>query len=458
MYLTFHKRMRTSIPSAFRPLDARLPPFDLYRLLHDRYRTSFILESAVGESRTVAYSFLGAQPECVLRCRDGKVEGGEGLDHLREAPIDFLRAFMDERLQDDQSFPFLGGLVGYFSYEFASLTESSFIGRRHARFPVFELGYYPSGIVYDHSTFRAYQLGDDGGLAELIEGGLPDSETNMTVGRCRHHCSQEEYESAVELAKGRILEGEAFQVVLSRGVEHAFDGDPLALYALLRTINPSPYMFHLDFGERQVLGSSPETLVSLQRGQVTTFPIAGTRPRGSCAREQRRLREEMLMDEKERAEHCMLVDLARNDLNKVCELDSVHVPEFMRVDAFSHVQHIVSKVQGSLAPGKGAVEVLAAVFPAGTVSGAPKPRAMEIIAELEGRARGPYAGGVGYLSLNGNMDSAIAIRSAFCAEGRLLLQAGAGIVADSDPHREYLETEHKLGALQSVLSALEAGA
>jgi len=193
-------------------------------------------------------------------------------------------------------------------------------------------------------------------------------------------------------------------------------------------------------------------LVTVRGREATTFPIAGTRPVGAGTKEHRRLREEMLLDEKERAEHCMLVDLARNDLGKVSEFGSVHVPEFMTVASYSHVQHIVSKVMGTLAPGLEAVDALAAVFPAGTLSGAPKPRAMEIIAELEDGARGAYGGGVGYLSLNGNLDSAITIRSAFISDDRLTLQAGAGIVADSDPHREFLETEHKLGALTAALA------
>lgn len=440
-----------------RRLDINVPPFDLYRALAPGFDASFILESAVGESRTVAHSFLGFGPELVLKCKGGKVEGGEGLDHLREKPMAFLKAFMDERSIEDQTFSYLGGLVGYFSYEFSGLTEPSFIGKEDRDFPVFELGFYSEGIVYDHSSFRAYHFGDaDSALLEALGSHRSAKEPRISFGAEREVSSRNEFEGAVIEAKRRIFDGEIFQVVLSRGNERSYDGNPLALYAALRATNPSPYMFYLDHGPRTVLGSSPETLVSLRKGELTTFPIAGTRPIGAAPKETRRFREEMLRDEKERAEHCMLVDLARNDIGKVCEVETVHVPEFMQVESFSHVQHIVSKVQGTLAKGKGAVDALAALFPAGTVSGAPKPRAMEIIAELEGRARGPYAGGVGYLSLNGNLDSAIAIRSAFCAEGVLRTQAGAGIVADSDPSREYLETEQKLGALNASFSMLEA--
>ena len=442
-----------------RPLDVHLPPYELYKSLAHHFENSFILESAVGDSRTVAYSFLGFGPECVLRCSKGKVHGGEGLDHLRQEPMEFLRSFLKERGIGDQTFSYLGGLVGYLSYEFASLTERSFIGEEHADFPVFELGYYPEGVIYDHSSFRAFYFGNgEGELLEALGATEPIEAPRMRLGTSRTRTSQEDFEEAVVEAKTRILAGEAFQIVLSRGLEHDYSGDPLALYSALRATNPSPYMFYLDLGPRKVLGSSPETLVSLRKGELSTFPIAGTRPTGSGAREQRQYREEMLRDEKERAEHCMLVDLARNDLGKVCELESVHVPQFMQAESFSHVQHIVSKVQGTLAKGKDAVDALAAMFPAGTVSGAPKPRAMEIIAELEGAPRGPYAGGVGYLSRNGNLDSAITIRSAFCTNDLLHLQAGAGIVADSDPTREYLETEQKLKALSASISRLGGSA
>ena len=458
MYSIFHFCMSSNTTRPYlRPLDVRLPPFELYKRLSPEFKGSFILESAVGESRTVAHSFLGFGPALVLRCSKGRVEGGEGLDHLREDPLGFLKAFIKQSRRDDRRFPYLGGLVGYLSYEFAGLTEDSFPGREHDRFPIFELGFYPEGIIYDHSSFQAYYFGDgESELLEALKAIPPCEEPVMEVGAPRNPTSQEAYEQAVGEAKERILAGEAFQVVLSRFLEYEYQGDPLALYSALRDTNPSPYMFYLDLQGRKVLGSSPETLVSLRQAEVTTFPIAGTRPSGKSQRERRRFREEMLLDDKERAEHCMLVDLARNDLGKVCELDSVHVPEFMQAVSFSHVQHIVSKVQGTLGKGKDAVDALAAVFPAGTVSGAPKPRAMEIIAELEGRARGPYAGGVGYLSLNGDMDSAITIRSAFCVDRRLHIQAGAGIVADSDPTREYLETEHKLEAMRAALAQVRA--
>ncbi len=430
-----------------------IPPFELYRRLKSEYDHSFMLESAVGDQRTVAYSFLGFGPEQILRCQNGHVEGGEGLDHLRERPMDFLRHFMAQHRIDSNLFPYVGGLVGYLSYEFTSQVEPSFPSMRSPDFPEFELGLYEDGIIFDHSSFRAYYFtnGEKGELTELLDSLPSPKEVDLDAGRLRSNLPQDRFEEAVAEAKERIFAGEAFQVVLSRALSSPCSGDPLALYSDLRQSNPSPYMFYLDFDRRQVLGSSPETLVTVRGREATTFPIAGTRPLGVGSKGRRQMREEMLLDEKERAEHCMLVDLARNDIGKVSEFGSVYVPEFMRVETFSHVQHIVSKVQGTLRPEMQALDALAAVFPAGTVSGAPKPRAMEIIAELEGVPRGPYAGGVGYLSFNGNLDSAITIRSAFVNEGNLRLQAGAGIVADSDPRREFEETGQKLGALMDAL-------
>jgi anthranilate synthase component 1 len=230
-----------------------------------------------------------------------------------------------------------------------------------------------------------------------------------------------------------------------------FSGDLLAVYERLRELNPSPYMYYLDFGEVQIAGSSPETLLAVQGDLLVTYPIAGTRPVGSHRKEEEAYKEELLTDEKELAEHNMLVDLARNDIGRVARFGSVKVPEYLQIERFSHVQHIVSRVEGRLLSGKDPLDAFAALFPAGTVTGAPKIRAMEIIAELEESSRGPYAGIVGYFSLNGNMDSAITIRTIFSKDSRLYLQAGAGIVADSIAEREWKETQDKLGALIAAL-------
>ncbi|WP_162137690.1 anthranilate synthase component I family protein [Methanomassiliicoccus luminyensis] len=435
-------------------LDLALPPFEAYRRLRPGFKSSFMLESAVGGAKTVAYSFMGFGPSEIISCKDGKVSGGIGLDHLRERPVDFLRATCKDFTLPITMFPFAGGLVGYFSYEFARQAEPASVRPFPSEFPEFELGLYRECLIYDHSNFQAYYLGigkEEGALLEHVAALREPDPRGFKADAPRSETTQEAFEEGVQTVKSRITDGETFQTVISRRLASGYRGDLLNLYEALRTLNPSPYMFYLDFGERTVLGSSPETLLTVRGREATTFPIAGTRPLGSGLRERKRYREDLLHDEKERAEHAMLVDLARNDLGRVCEGGSVGVPEYMRVEEFSHVQHIVSKVQGTLAKGCEPVDALCSVFPAGTVSGAPKPRAMEIIGEVEGVSRGPYAGGVGYISMNGNLDSAITIRSAFATGGKLYFQAGAGIVADSDPAKEFQETEQKLGALRSAL-------
>jgi len=261
---------------------------------------------------------------------------------------------------------------------------------------------------------------------------------------------------AVRKAKEHIAAGDIFQVVLSRQHSAPCAADPFAVYRALRMVNPSPYMFFLKDGTSAVAGASPEMLVRVEGRRVETRPLAGTRPRGATAEEDRRLEEELLRDEKERAEHLMLVDLGRNDLGRVCEFRSVQVPELMKVERYSHVAHLVSSVTGDLAPGKDALDALVAAFPAGTLSGAPKIRAMEIIDDLEPARRGLYGGALGYLDLRGNLDFCIAIRTVFLEGGRATLQAGAGIVADSDPEAELRETEAKAGAMIEALRLAEA--
>jgi anthranilate synthase component I len=439
------------LPITVRRLDVNLTPMELYRRARPEFNTSFILESSVGTTRTVAYSILGFGPSDVFVCRDGSVSGGEGDDHLRQDPAGFLRQVSSHYDIPFHQFPFAGGLVGYFSYEFVQRIEPS-VRPLPSEFPEFELGLYNECVIYDHSNFKVYLLsvGEPGELGEIISTAPQPAEQDLTVGEPVQVTGKEEFEEGVRTVKERINSGESFQTVVSRRVSIPYSGDLINMYAALRELNPSPYMFFLDFGPRTVLGSSPETLLTVRGREATTFPIAGTRPMGTGA-DRHRLRQELLDDDKERAEHAMLVDLARNDLSRVCQGGSVSIPEYMRVEEFSHVQHITSKVQGILRDDCTALDALLAVFPAGTVSGAPKPRSMEIIAEVEGRGRGPYAGGVGYLSYNGDLDTTITIRSAFASEGMLHLQAGAGIVADSQPTKEFEETDHKLGAMRAAL-------
>jgi anthranilate synthase component 1 len=260
----------------------------------------------------------------------------------------------------------------------------------------------------------------------------------------------------VRKAKEHIAAGDIFQVVLSRQHSAPCAADPFAVYRALRMVNPSPYMFFLKDGTSAVAGASPEMLVRVEGRRVETRPLAGTRPRGATLEEDRRFEQELLRDEKERAEHLMLVDLGRNDLGRVCEFNSVQVPELMKVERYSHVAHLVSSVTGDLAPDKDALDALVAAFPAGTLSGAPKIRAMEIIDDLEPARRGLYGGALGYVDLRGNLDFCIAIRTVFLEGGRATLQAGAGIVADSDPAAELRETEAKAGAMIEALRLAEA--
>ncbi len=437
-------------------LDLGLTPAELYDRLSCISKTSFLLESAVGSERTVSYSFMGFQPEYVVRCVKGRVEGGPDCDIPWNDPIGYINRLSSKDPVKDVRFPFLGGLVGYFSYDFARFIEPSTGMTGTGSFPDFELGMYKEGIIFDHSSFQAYYFSVDGAdrLKLLLADSLPEARKEpFRAGELVPDMSQERYEKIVSVCRERISAGEAFQIVASRSLSSTCSGNSLDLYRSLRELNPSPYMFYFDFDGRVVLGSSPETLVTVRKGEVITFPIAGTRPLGITPKEKRAYREDMLADEKERAEHCMLVDLARNDVGKVCEIGSVHVPAFMQVEEFSHVQHMVSKVQGTLEQGRTSFDAFCALFPAGTVSGAPKPRAMEIIQELEQSSRGPYAGAVGYISLNGNLDSAIAIRSAFISSERIYIQAGAGIVADSDPAKEYVEAENKLMAVKKAIEA-----
>jgi anthranilate synthase component 1 len=270
--------------------------------------------------------------------------------------------------------------------------------------------------------------------------------------------SPQEYKRAVLAAKEYIAAGDAFQVVLSQRLSRRTEADPFSVYRALRMLNPSPYMFYLDLGGFQLAGSSPEMLVRLEEGRAETRPIAGTRPRGSTEEEDEAIVASLLADPKERAEHVMLVDLGRNDLGRVCRFGTVRVPLNMGVEKYSHVVHIVSSVQGELAPGQDAFSLLRACFPAGTLTGAPKIRAMEIINELEGLRRGPYGGAVGYFGYSGNMDTCITIRTLVMAGGVAYLQGGAGIVADSDPDYEYRETLKKTEVLESALRVAEAQA
>jgi anthranilate synthase component 1 len=325
--------------------------------------------------------------------------------------------------------------------------------RDDLQLPDFEFGVYDDGIVFDHLSGQAYYYWYKKNRIREIHR-LLDRKTEskvVTASDLHINMTRDRFMNNVRKAKRYIRAGDIFQTVLSKRFEFSFKGDLINFYKALREINPSPYMYFLKMKERAIVGSSPEMLGRVDGENAETFPIAGTRPIGKNHTEEKRLARELISDPKERAEHVMLIDLARNDLGKVCQFGTVTVPDFMTVQKYSHVQHIVSRVMGRLRSDCDAIDVFKAVFPAGTVSGAPKKRAMEIIDELEPCRRGPYAGAVGYFSYNGNADFAITIRTLITNRNRGFIQAGAGIVADSNPAREWSETEHKASALLHAL-------
>ncbi len=369
-------------------------------------------------------------------------------------PLSIIQQVVQNYAVSNQAFRFVGGAVGYISYDairhWERLPEEV---KDDLGFPDAQMGIFDDGIVFDHKRNVAYYYSvGENRYEDVTALGKQSVESELlSFKRPRVNVSQEIFESAVERAKEYVRQGDIFQVVLSKRFDFQIKGDLIGFYRCLRDINPSPYMYFFKSGSRQIVGSSPEMLVRVENRRIETFPIAGTRPISESPDENERLAEELLADPKERAEHVMLVDLARNDVGKVAEYGSVRVPEFMRVQKYSHVQHIVSRVVGNLWEGFESYDAVKAVFPAGTVSGAPKPRAMEIIEELEPVRRGPYAGAVGYFSYNGNADFAIAIRTLFADRDKAHIQAGAGIVADSVPEREWFETEQKAEALMNAL-------
>jgi anthranilate synthase component 1 len=436
---------------------------------------AFLLESVEGGEKVGRYSFIGVGPFLSLRAYEDRVElRGDGAPEVRHAdPLAVLRELLARnRPTGTDGLPrFAGGAVGYFGYDLVRRFER--LPRRppdDLALPVCYLVFADAVVVFDHvrHTIRiiANALVDGDGSAayrqaverveslyERLRAPLVLPEMAGRVERLQQtEMPVADFVAAVQQGKEYVRAGEIFQVVLSRRFSLEAPGvDGLDVYRALRMVNPSPYMFFLDFDGVQIAGSSPELLVRREGDLVETRPLAGTRPRGRDEEDDRRLEAELLADEKERAEHIMLVDLGRNDLGRVCRYGTVEVNELMTTERFSHVMHIVSNVRGRLRPGRDALDVLQACFPAGTVTGAPKVRAMEIIDELEPVARGPYAGAVGYVGFSGNMDTCITIRTIVMAGGRAYLQAGAGIVADSVPEREYVETVNKARALVRAL-------
>lgn len=415
---------------------------------------SFLLESVEGTEKTARYSFIGFNPIFTFKSKGNVVEHNESKQKCRDSYKFLQEKFYKFEGGTNDFLPFSGGMVGYFAYDIVRFFERlPSLLKDDLDFPDAHFMIPSQVVCFDHVSKRAFLISHS--PAKEIESLLNEKgekEGDLSIGRIKSNMKKSEYEEAVEKAREYIRMGDIFQTVISRRAEVNFKGEEFEMYKILREANPSPYLFYLDFDETKIIGSSPEMLVRLENNVLTTRPLAGTRPRSKDPEEDEKLKIDMLLDEKERAEHIMLVDLHRNDMGRVSEYGSVKVDELMGIEKYSHVQHIVSNVTSRLRKDKDCFDALKSCFPAGTVTGAPKIRAMEIIEELEKCRRGPYAGVVGYFDFSGNMDFAITIRTIFTKGNKVYTQAGAGIVADSIPEREFFETENKMDAMIKALN------
>ena len=471
------------------PLCTELPlpdisPLDVYEAL--RTGCGFLLESMEGSEKLARYSFIGIDPDLIVSVgKTVETRGREpyvsiARDPEGSNPVDQIKSILSRFHYINVRAPrFFGGMVGYFAYDcvyslFGKISEDPkkipeshdagghdacfmltkdciIMDHRDGKIYIFSSPF----LTYDSDPAEEYRASAEKihVLAARLAGLSRTSRETPCHGistparAAASEKTQQAFQQAVRNVREHIVAGDIFQAVISRRLEYPVSNDPFAIYATLREINPSPYMYYLDFGDEQVIGASPEMLVRVEKRRVTTVPIAGTRPRGRTDEEDHQLAEDLLRDEKERAEHTMLVDLARNDLGRVCRFGSVDVSEFMGIEKFSHVQHIVSTVNGTLKDNLDCYDAFKSCFPAGTVSGAPKIRAMQIISEQEPHRRGLYAGAVGYIGFDRNLDFAIAIRTILVRNGRASVQVGAGIVADSMPENEWIETENKAAAM-----------
>jgi anthranilate synthase component 1 len=432
------------------PLELSENQFQIYNKISRNYSHSFLFESLTGPDILAETSIMGFDPKIILRGYFGKVEiiqNGDTQIIQTNDPFKEIKKLLKKT--NDQRYRYLGGAVGVVNYDAIRLIET--IPNVHEiSYPLMEFGIYDDGIIYDNLHKKLFYFYYDQNRFEQFKI-KKDLFENFKAVNITPNVNKDEFSKIVNKAKQYIHDGDIFQVVLSRKFEFDKDGDNLTLYKTLRNLNPSPYMYHLKQDTRTIIGASPEMLVRITNDKVETFPIAGTRKTTDDDEENKRLAKELLQDEKELAEHTMLVDLGRNDIGRVCKYGTVHVEELMQIKQFSHVQHIVTHVVGKLSPENDMFDAFKAVFPAGTVSGAPKIRAMEIIDELESESRGPYAGAVGYFSFNGCCDFAIAIRSIFINGNKGFIQSGAGIVSDSIAENEFKETEHKAGAMLQAL-------
>lgn len=471
------------------PLCAKIPlphlsPLDLFSRLRGSH--GYLLESIEGSEKIARYSYIGTDPELLVSIGESvRFLGKEPFVSIAKDPegenaVDQIRSILQRFNFVNVKAPrFFGGMVGYFSYDLVySLYNPVLQSTKPAPdLPLAQFMLTKDCIVFDHrdrtmfifcSPFLTYdsdikeEYEKSGemilsGAEEILrlengsEKAAPLSPADKQPPRYSESMSKESFLQAVAKIKEYISAGDIFQAVLSRQIDVGFTKDPFSVYQALRDINPSPYMYYLDFGDLKVIGASPEMLVRVEKRKVTTVPIAGTRLRGKTPEEDQALARELLADEKERAEHTMLVDLARNDVGKVCKFGTVRVEDFMNIERFSHVQHIVSTVHGSLQDNIDGCDALKSCFPAGTVSGAPKIRAMQIIDEMEPERRGLYAGAVGYMGFDRDLEFAITIRTIIARDKKAFVQIGAGIVADSVPEKEWQETEDKARAMVNAI-------
>ncbi|MCM3588069.1 anthranilate synthase component I [Mesobacillus maritimus] len=445
-----------------------LTPIAIYQKISGKKK--FLFESSLKHEDTGRYSFIGSNPVYEVKGYRGHVTiSGLEEEQIKHAKVlDVLKSLLPET-NSVPDIPFIGGAVGYIGYDIIRDYED--IGREISdplQMPESHLFIFDEIIVFDHLKERVFIVGislpgiSESELQQRLEKRLQElkrelvqqEEPTIELSEFHSNLSREEYEEMVLTAKKHIEAGDVFQVVLSRRLEANLTGNPFTFYRKLRVNNPSPYMYFLDFGEYSIAGASPESLVKARDGVIMTNPIAGTRPRGKTVKEDVEFEQELLKDEKELAEHRMLVDLGRNDLGRICKIGSINLEKYMNVERYQHVMHIVSEVSGELEDGCSALDGLASCLPAGTVSGAPKIRAMQIINDLEPVKRGVYSGAIGYYSACGNMDFALAIRTMVIKDSKAYIQAGAGIVYDSDPAKEFDETAHKLRALREAANDL----
>lgn len=452
-------------------------PIEVLRILKGADKHCYMLESVESQEKYGRYTFLGFEPTMEITCMNGVMTVRNGREEEKEVehPGEVIGKVLEEHKSPKiEGLPtFTGGLVGYFSYDYLKYSEPTLKldAEDQEGFKDVDLMLFDKVIAFDHFHQKIFIIANAktenleaeyercikeiDRIIDLIRNGTP---AKLVPGRIKSEFqalfSEEEYCRMVEKAKHYIYEGDIFQVVLSNRLEAEYEGSLFNAYRLLRTINPSPYMFYFSSDDIEVAGASPETLVKVEDGGLHTFPLAGTRPRGKTEEEDKKFEEELLSDEKECAEHNMLVDLGRNDLGRISEFGSVEVEQYMSVLRYSHVMHIGSTVRGILSKEHKALDAIDAVLPAGTLSGAPKLRAMEIINELENNKRGIYGGAIGYIDFTGNLDTCIAIRTAYKKNGKVFVRSGAGIVADSIPENEYRECINKAKA---VMKAVEEG-